>query len=62
MAKLTHQNQELRREFNLRRQTHEEHEGGGQAQSQEDRENTETGSQLRGTTSQRVPHLEKETN
>ena len=30
MAKLTRQNQELRMEINLRRQIHEEHEGGGQ--------------------------------
>ena len=32
----------------------------GQAQNQEDRENAELGSQSRGTTSRRVPHLEKE--
>ena len=30
MAELTRQNQELRREINLRRQTHEELEGGGE--------------------------------
>ena len=51
MAELTHQNQELRMEINLRRQTHEEYERGGQTQSHDDRENTEIGSQLRGTTS-----------
>ena len=51
MAKLTHQNQDLRMEINLRRQAHEEHEGGGQTHSHDDRENIEIGSQLRGTTS-----------
>ena len=30
MVELTRQNQELRREINLRRQAHEEYEGGGQ--------------------------------
>ena len=30
MAELTRQNQELRMEINLRRQTHEKREGGGQ--------------------------------
>ena len=60
MAELTHQNQELRREINLRRQTHEEREGGGQTQSHDDRENAEIGSQLRGTTSRTVPHLKEE--
>ena len=60
MAKLTRQNQELRREINLRRQTHEEREGGGQTQSHDDRENAEIGSQLRGTTSRTVPHLKEE--
>ena len=30
MEELTHQNQELRMEINQRRQTREEHEGGGQ--------------------------------
>ena len=44
MAELTHQNQELRMEINLRRQTREEREGGGQTQSHDDRENIEIGS------------------
>ena len=44
MAELTHQNQELRMEINLRRQTREEREGGGQTQSHNDRENIEIGS------------------
>ena len=44
IAELTCQNQELRREINLRRQTHEEHEGGGQTHGQDDRENVEIGS------------------
>ena len=57
MTELTHQNQELRMEINLRRQTREEREGGGQTQSHDDRENIEIGSQLRGTTSRTVPHL-----
>ena len=57
MAELTRQNQELRMEINLRRQTRE---GGGQTQSHDDRENTEIGSQLRGTTSRTVPHLKEE--
>ena len=38
MAELTRQNQELRMEINLRRQTREEREGGGQTQSHDDRE------------------------
>ena len=50
MAELTHQNQELRMEINLRRQAREEREGGGQTQSHDDRENIEMGSKLRGTT------------
>ena len=62
MAELTHQNQELRMEINQRRQTREEHEGGGQTQGHGDRENTEIGSQLRGTTSRTVPHLKEEMN
>ena len=57
MTELTHQNQELRMEINLKRQTREEREGGGQTQSHDDRENIEIGSQLRGTTSRTVPHL-----
>ena len=56
MAELTRQNQELRREINLRRQAREEYEGGGQTQSHDGRENVETGSQLQGTTSRTVPH------
>ena len=60
MIELTRQNQELRREINLRRQTHEECEGGGRIQSQNDRENAEIGSQLKGTTSQMVSHLKEE--
>ena len=60
MAKLTHQNQELRMEINLRRQACEEREGGGQTQSHDDREHIEIGSQLRGTTSRTVPHLKEE--
>ena len=59
MAELTRQNQELTREINLRGQRHEGY-AEGQAQSQEDRGNPETESQSRGTTSRRVPHLEKE--
>ena len=60
MAELTWQNQELRMDINMRRQTHEEREGGGQTQSHDDRENTEIRSQLRGTTSRMVPHLKEE--
>ena len=59
MAKLTRQNQELTREINLRRQHHEGY-VEGQAQSQEDRGNPEPETQLEGTISRRVPHLEKE--
>ena len=62
MAELTRQNQELKVKINLRRQTREEREGGGQTQSHDDRENTEIGSQLRGTTSRMVPHLKEEMN
>ena len=46
MVELTRQNQELRMEINLRRQAHEEREGGGQTQSHDDRENIEIGIQL----------------
>ena len=60
MAELTWQNQDLKMEINLRRQTCEEREGGGQTQSNDDRENTKVGSQLRGTTSRTVPHLKEE--
>ena len=60
MAELTRQNLELTREINLRRQCHEGY-VEGQAQSQEDRGgNAEPKSQSKGTTSQRLPHLEKE--
>ena len=58
MAELTHQNQELTREINSRRR-HEEY-AEGQAQSQEGKGNMEPESQSRGTTSRRVPHLERE--
>ena len=60
MVDLTRQNQELRMEINLRRQTREECEGGGQTQSYDDRENIEIESQLRGTTSRTIPHLKEE--
>ena len=59
MAELTRQNQELTRELNLRRQ-HYEGNTKGHIRSQEDRRNVELESQSRGTTSQRVPLLEKE--
>ena len=59
MAELTRQNQELTREINLRGQRHEGY-AEGQAQSQEDRGNPEPENQSRGTTSRRVPHLERE--
>ncbi|XP_030924206.1 uncharacterized protein LOC115951026 [Quercus lobata] len=58
MAELTRQNQELRMEISQRRQTREEH--AGQTQGHGDRENTEVGSQFRGTTSRAVPHLKEE--
>ena len=59
MAELTHQNQELTKELNSRRQ-HHEGDTEGHTQSQEDRRNAEPERQLKGTTSRRVPHLEKE--
>ena len=59
IAELTHQNQELTREINLRRQRNEGY-TKGQAQSQENRGNVEPKSHSRGTTSRRVPHLERE--
>ena len=59
MAELTRQTQELTREINSRRQQHEEY-AKGQAQSQEGSGNVEPKSQSRGTTSRRVPHLERE--
>ncbi|XP_030969721.1 uncharacterized protein LOC115989997 [Quercus lobata] len=58
MAELTRQNQELRMEISQRRQTREEH--AGQTQGHCDRENTEVGSQFKGTTSRTVPHLKEE--
>ena len=59
MAELTHQNQELTKELNSRRQ-HREGNTKGRTQSQEDKRNVEPESQSKGTTSRRVPHLEKE--
>ena len=59
MAELTRQNQELTREINFRRQWHKAY-GEEQGQSQGDGRNVEPESQLRGTTSRRVPHLERE--
>ena len=58
MAELTRRNQELTRELNSRRQ-HCEGNTEERTQSQEDRRNVEPESQSRGTTSRRVPHLEK---
>ena len=60
MAELTCQNQELRMEINMRRQTREEREEGGQTQSHGGKENTEIGSQFKGTTSRTIPHLKEE--
>ena len=59
MAELTRQNQELTREINFRRQWHKAY-GEEQGQSQGDGRNVKPESQLRGTTSRRVPHLERE--
>ena len=59
MAELTRQNQELTKELNSRRQ-HREGNTEGHTQSQEDRRNAEPESQSRGTTSRRMPHLERE--
>ena len=59
MVELTCQNQELTRELNSRRQ-HCDGNTKGHTQSQEDTRNAELESQSRGTTSRRVPHLEKE--
>ena len=61
MVELTHQNQELTREINQRRQRHEQC-VEGQAQSQEAREgeNVECENHSRGTVSRKVPYLEKE--
>ena len=59
MAELTCQNQELRREVNLRGQRHEAY-GEEQGQSQGVGRNVEPESQSRGTAPRRVPHLERE--
>ena len=59
MAELTRQNQELTRELNSKRQHHDGN-TEGHTQSQEDTRNVESESQSRGTTSRRVPYLEKE--
>ncbi|XP_065634648.1 uncharacterized protein LOC136069739 [Quercus suber] len=59
VAELTRQNQELRREINLKRQRHEAY-GEEHGQSQGDGRNAESESQSRGTAPRRVPHLEKE--
>ena len=58
MAELTRQNQELTRELNSRRQ-HRNENAEGHTQSQEDTRNAEPESQSKGTTSRRVPHLDK---
>ncbi|XP_023902124.1 uncharacterized protein LOC112013972 [Quercus suber] len=59
MAELTRQNQELRREINLKRQRHEAY-GEEHGQSHGDGRNAKPESQSRGTTPRRVPHLERE--
>ena len=59
MVELTRQNQELTRGINLKKQCYEAY-TEGQAQNQEAKGNIEHESQSRGTTSRRVPHLEKE--
>ena len=61
MAELTHQNQELTREINQKRQRNERC-VEGQAQSQEVREGEDVKCEnhSRGTASRRVPHLERE--
>ena len=61
MAELTRRNQELIREINCKKQ-HQEGYAEGHAQSQEDGGDAEPESQSRGTTSRRVPQLEKEMN
>nr|XP_023910735.1 uncharacterized protein LOC112022377 [Quercus suber] len=60
MAELTRQNQELRREVNLRRQTHQEQDEEGQTQDQEGRENFQRGSPSKDTTSRRASDLKRE--
>ena len=59
MAELTRQNQELTSKINLRRQRYEGY-AKGQTQSHEDRGNAEFESQSKGTTSRKVPYLERE--
>ena len=59
MAELTRQNQELTKELNSKGQ-HRDRNIEGHTQSQEDTRNVEPESQSKGTTSRRVPHLEKE--
>ena len=59
MVELTRRNQELIREINSKNQ-HREGNAEGQAQSQEDGGEAEPESQSRGTTSRRVPQLERE--
>ena len=54
MVELTQKNQELTREINLKKQHYEGY-AEGQAQSQEDGGDAKPESQLRGTTSRRVP-------
>ena len=49
----------MTREINSKKQHHEGY-AEGQAQSQEDRGNAKPESQSRGTTSRRVPQLERE--
>ena len=61
MAKLTRQNQELTREIHLRRQRYEAY-GEEQDQNHGDEKSDIPESQSRGTTSRRVPHVEKEIN
>ncbi|XP_065634274.1 uncharacterized protein LOC111985009 [Quercus suber] len=60
MAELTRQNQELRKEVNLRRQTHQEQDEEGPTQDQEGRENFHRGSPSRDTTSRRASDLKRE--
>ena len=59
MVELTRRNQELIREINSKKQHHKGN-AEGQAQSHEDGGDAEPKSQSRGTTSRRVPQLEKE--
>ena len=59
MAELTCQNQELTREIHLRRQRYEAY-GEEQDQNHGDEKSDISESQSRGTTSRRVPYLERE--